>query len=250
MSPKLAARRLDPAARAALLDGLVERAASPDAGHRQVLVFDLDGTLLDNRTRHLKIIAELAEHWQQAQPEVAERLRAATIDHIAFQVTDSLRALGVHDPQLHDDAEQFWFDRFFTDAYLRHDVALEGAVRFTQRCYQAGANLVYLTGRDVGNMSLGTFASLRDLGFPISQVGTELVTKPDFDTPDRVFKERIASQLERLGTVLAVFDNEPANCNTLLAACPGCTAALVHSNHAPNPPELHPAVQVIDSFET
>ena len=215
-----------------------------------MLVFDLDGTLMDNRSRVLKIVDELAEHWTTAHPQAVALLRRATLDHIAFEITDSLRALGVQDPELHAEAERFWFERFFTGAYLRHDVAVAGAVRFAQRCHRAGANLVYLTGRDLDNMSLGTFASLRDLGFPISQIGTELVTKPDFETADRVFKESVAEELERLGQVLAVFDNEPANCNTLLAAYPNCTAVLLSTNHAANPPELHPQVRVIDSFET
>jgi hypothetical protein len=97
-------------------------------------------------------------------------------------------------------------------------------------------------------MSLGTLASLRDLGFPIGVVGTSLVTKPDFDIPDHHFKRDIAPSLLRVGPVLAVFDNEPINCNVLLETHPEAISVLVDTQHAPDPPDLHPGVAVIDSF--
>ncbi len=229
-----------------LLDDAEERARS---GRRASAVFDLDGTLLDNRPRVAVILRELGEHWRTRHPAAAARLSDVRLDEIVYDTGENLERLGVDDPALRAEGVAFWKERFFTDHYIRHDDPLPGAVDFVTRLYRSGANIVYLTGRDLPNMALGTFASLRDRGFPIGQVGTTLVTKPDFETPDATFKREVAASLRRAGEVLAVFDNEPANCNLLLEAHPETVAVCVDSHHAPNPPPLHADVHVIDTFE-
>jgi hypothetical protein len=240
--------RLSATERKALLNDVLDRCQK--AGHGQsCIVFDLDGTLMDNRPRVVQIMHELAEHWQGAHPAVAKKLEAATVDAMDYGVIDNMQALGIEDAELHKSGLRFWMDRFFVDEYLRYDTALAGAVRFATACYEAGANLCYLTGRDTPNMALGSFASLRDLGFPIGVVGTELVTKPDFETADEVFKTAVANDLHRLGEVVAAFDNEPGNCNLLLRAHPNCLSVLLDTLHAPGPPELAEGVLVIDHFE-
>jgi beta-phosphoglucomutase-like phosphatase (HAD superfamily) len=229
-----------------MLNALVDRA------HRQpkpVVIFDLDGTLMDNRPRVVAILHELAEHWKRDRPSASERIAQANVDNLAYSLRENMMLLGVEEPNLVEEGEAFWTKRFFTDDYLRHDVALPGAADFARRLHDAGANLVYLTGRDLPNMALGTFASLRDLGFPIGVVGTELVTKPDFETPDATFKAGVAREMRRLGEVMAVFDNEPANCNALFEAYPQSASIFVDTLHAPDPPDLLPEVHVIDGFE-
>jgi hypothetical protein len=47
---------------------------------------------------------------------------------------------------------------------------------------------------------------------------------------------------------VAVFDNEPGNCNTLLAQHPGTESVFVDTQHAPNPPPLHASVVVVDDL--
>lgn len=212
-----------------------------------MVVFDLDGTLLDNRARTVVIFHELAERWGAERPEVAERLRGANLEQTEYGVEASLERLGIHDH--HDEVLTFWKARFFSDPYIPHDVVIPGAVSFVRAVHEAGANVAYLTGRDLPGMALGTFQSLRDEGFPIGTVGTELVTKPDFETPDPVFKRAVAKALSRLGDVLAVFDNEAANCNLLREAHPASTTVLLDTHFAADPPTLHPDVHVIDSFE-
>jgi hypothetical protein len=150
---------------------------------------------------------------------------------------------------LHKEGTQFWRERFFADPHIRHDVETTGARDYVRACHRGGATIVYLTGRDLPNMAIGTFASLRDLGFPIGTVGTELVTKPVFNMPDCDFKRAVAPELSRLGDVVAVFDNEAANCNLFLDAHPACTAIFVDTQHAPDPPELDQRAHVIHTFE-
>lgn len=236
--------------RANLLRRVIERARErAAAGACPVIVFDLDGTLIDNRPRVVAILHELGEHWRERHPEAAARCRAATVDKIGYGVIENMERLGVQEEWLHEEGLDFWKARFFTDHYQVHDVELPGALAFAKACHDVGALLVYLTGRDLPGMALGTFKSLRDLGFPIGTMGAKLVTKPAFDIPDTEFKRSVARDIRRFGEVIAVFDNEPANCNLLLEAHPDCESVFVDSQHAPDPPDLDPRVHVIDNFE-
>ena len=247
MGSSFSARRLSAERRSELLERLVAQVQS--RSERSAVVFDLDGTLLDNRPRVGVILRELSEHWREQHPDVAARLSNVDDGKIVYDTSSNLELLGVTDPGLQEAGVAFWKERFFTDDYIRHDEPIPGSVAFVRRLYDAGANIVYLTGRDLPKMSIGTFASLRDHGFPIGCVGTTLVTKPAFDIPDAEFKLEVAPTLRRAGEVLASFDNEPANCNLLLQAHPSSTAVFVDSHHAPDPPPLHDNVLVIDTFE-
>ncbi|MRG94608.1 HAD family hydrolase [Polyangium spumosum] len=241
-------RRLGEVERKRLLREVLDRVRDP-SGCAKVVVFDLDGTIMDNRPRVVAILHELAEVWRARHPNEATALAAATVDDVVYGIVDTMRRIGVSEPTLHEEGFRFWRERFFQDPHLRHDTETPGAGAFVRACYDAGAIVVYLTGRDLPNMALGSFASLRDLGFPIGVVGAELVVKPDFDTPDAVFKREVAPALLRLGEVVAVFDNEPANCNLFLEIHPAATAVFVDTQYAPDPPPLDPRVHVIHSFE-
>lgn len=236
--------------RATLLRNILERLRAQRAqGKVPVVVFDLDGTLIDNRPRVVRILHELGEHWKGAHPAAAAKAMSASTDLIGYGVIDNMRRLGIDDPALHEEGLQFWKDRFFTDTYQDHDVEIPGAVAYVRACHDAGALIVYLTGRDLPGMALGTLKSLRDLGFPIGTIGTKLVTKPAFEIPDTEFKRGVAPQIGQFGEVLAVFDNEPANCNLFLDAYPECDSVFVDTQHAPNPPALHDRAKVIDHFD-
>jgi hypothetical protein len=232
-----------------VLTRILERCA-PSAGGPAVVVFDLDGTLMDNRPRTALILRELGDAWAPTHPELAVKLRNVRADDLAYLIGDTLTKLHIAErgTERFGEAEGFWKARFFTDEYLRHDIALLGATHFAHACYERGANLVYFTGRDLPKMSLGSFQSLRDLGFPIGLPGTELVLKPDFDTPDELYKRTWGPRLGRAGKVVAVFDNEPANCNNLLEIYQGCDSVFIDTQHFPGAPALHPDVHVLGDF--
>jgi beta-phosphoglucomutase-like phosphatase (HAD superfamily) len=215
-----------------------------------VVVFDLDGTLLDNRPRTLAILREFASRNRDRDPDLAARLDRAYIHDLEYLLTDSLQRLAVHGNDLAAEMQTFWRERFFADSHLLHDIPLPGAIDFARACHDAGAILVYLTGRDLPLMGLGTFASLRDLGFPIGIPATELVLKPDASMPDEAFKRLMAPQLTRIGHVVAAFDNEPANCNVVLAHHPDAQVVFVDTQHMPGAPELSPGVPTIRDFRT
>jgi hypothetical protein len=230
------------------LKAVIKRCQAEKTRRTPVVVFDLDGTLMDNRPRTLAIMREFAAHCRPRDPELAQRLEEANPGDLAYLLTDSLERLGAHRTELLAEIQAFWRDRFFADSHLPHDVALPGAVAFTRACYEAGAVVVYMTGRDLPLMGTGTFQSLRDLGFPIGQPGTELVLKPDANMPDEAFKRFAAPDLARVGHVIAAFDNEPANCNVFRAHYPDAHVVYVDTQHMPGAPALDPGVHVVRDF--
>jgi beta-phosphoglucomutase-like phosphatase (HAD superfamily) len=245
--------RLPFAEQSALLARIIARSAhvpssAPTAESAPLVVFDLDGTLMDNRPRTVAILRELADSWGDREPELAARLRNADPASLAYLMTDTLALLGVTKSEVVAEAQEFWRTRFFRDEHLVHDVALAGAVDFARECYAAGAVLMYLTGRDLPLMGLGTFRSLRDLGFPIGVAGTEVVLKPDAAMPDEAFKRLIAPTLARVGRVIASFDNEPGNCNVFKEVYPDCESVFVDTQHMPGAPPLLPGVHVVPDF--
>jgi beta-phosphoglucomutase-like phosphatase (HAD superfamily) len=213
-----------------------------------VVVFDLDGTLMDNRPRTCAILREYAGRCRDRDPGLAARLERARPGDLAYLLSDSLERLGAHRTELVAEMQSFWRDRFFADPHLVHDVALPGAVEYVRACYDAGALLVYMTGRDLPLMGTGTFQSLRDLGFPIGVPATELVLKPDASMPDEAFKRLAAPDLARVGHVVAAFDNEPANCNVMLAHYPDAHVVFVDTQHMPGAPPLDAGVCVVRDF--
>ena len=213
-----------------------------------LVVFDLDGTLLDNRPRSTAIMHELGSLWQARYPKHAEILRNARPDRIGYLFRENLRTFGVSDEAQLEEAIDFWKARFFSDDFLRHDRPTPGAVDFARACYEARATLVYLTGRNLPNMALGSLCSLRDLGFPIGVPGTELVLKPDPEMSDEAFKRGVTPELARSGELLAAFDNEPGHCNGFVACFPDAAVFLLDTQHLPGAPPLDPSVTVIANF--
>jgi len=242
-------QRLHPAERVALLESVVARVRAQIARAPAVVVFDLDGTLMDNRPRVVAILHELALAWWAIHPAASAACARATADDIGYGFIANLRRLGIVDPALHEEGLAFWKARFFQDPHVKHDIEISGARAYVKACYDAGAVIVYLTGRDLPNMALGSFASLRDLRFPIGVIGTELVVKPTFEMPDAEFKREVAPELRRLGTVVAAFDNEPANVNLFLEAHPASQGIFLDTQYAPDPCALDPRARVIASFD-
>lgn len=245
----MSTERLSPNAQRDLLEKVIARCKNSDPkSPPPVVVFDLDGTLMDNRPRTINIMHELADRWVSREPAISAKMKSTGIDDLAYLFTDTLTKIGISKPDLLTEGDAFWRERFFFDAHLVHDTAVPGAVSFARDLYEARATLLYLTGRDLPNMGLGTFRSLRDLGFPIGVAATEIILKPDAAMPDEAFKRDLAPQLTRVGEVIAAFDNEPGNCNVFIEAYPQCTSVLIDTQFMPGPPPLLPQVAKIADF--
>lgn len=235
--------RHDPSVLSAILDTITRRRAE-----RPVVLFDLDGTLYDNRPRTLRILHAFAAQLPPEHARDAQIILALPYTELRYRLDDSLAGRGVS-PSVVEAATVAWRARFFTDAACSDDIPVAGAVRFVRACWDRGATVVYLTGRDIPGMLLGTSRTLRDDGFPLAIPRVELVMKPTFEEGDVAFKERLLAPLSELGLVVASFDNEPANCNLFHGRWPDAHNVLLDTLKAPGAPPLAAGVAVVPTFE-
>ncbi len=230
-----------------LLEKILERIESvKESGGNPQVVLDLDGTLFDNGPRTWCLVAEALE--QGGYTDAREKLNGVSNRMLPYLVTDFLAQAGVEDKAIIESVTKYWFERFFTDEYQKLDLPLEGSVEFVNALYDAGATLVYLTGRDVPGMLVGCADALRAGGYPVGLARTMMVLKPDFETKDLAFKTEAADFISQTGTVVAAFDNEPGNCNLFLEKWPDAYSVFLDTTCAPNPPELNSAALTIKNF--
>ncbi len=225
----------------------VERVAS--SGPAPVVVFDLDSTLIDTAPRNLAILGAFADAERARFPELSAHVAALSVDALGWEVLEPLRRRGYDPDGLAERFEAFWAPRFFSDAWLPHDVPHPGAVAFVAACHARGALVYYLTGRHVEGMALGTVASLRALGFPLLRGRTVLHLKPRWDLPDRAHKQQAVRDIRsHHAPVVATFENEPANANLFLASFPDALHFLLDTDHSPGAPPPDPALIRIPDF--
>jgi hypothetical protein len=210
-----------------------------------VVIFDLDSTLLDNRPRQAQILRDFGS--LRRQPGFA----AVAAEH--FEDWDLRRALvkaGVDAEtveELYPDLRTFWVRWFFSDAYCDQDIPVAGAPKFVQECHRLGGKLVYLSGRPQ-NMCAGTLRSLKAHGFPDSGEAVTLMLKPDARLLDDVWKTQACQAVQKLGPVVAVFDNEPTHINGYRNAWPDALCVHLDTDHSGRPVELLPDIHTIPDF--
>lgn len=217
---------------------------------RPMVIFDIDGTLFDNRPRTLQILKEYSDkELKKVRPEAAKKLNDLAIDKIQYRLTDTLAIAGITEEAVVINANVFWSERFFVDDYLKYDVATPGAVEFVRTLYSTGARIVYLSGRDTPRQLIGTVKTLREKGYPIGIFGTELIMKPTQATQDAVFKQQVTGYLRHFGKVIATFDNEPGNANIFRRAFAESICFYFDgAQHSPNAPPLLPEITTVSAF--
>jgi len=233
------------------LDRVIKFVEKSTAEKRSTLaIFDLDGTLFDNRTRTIFILREISEKFDSRVPALAEafcKFRNLSIVDYSLDVT--LARLGVKARLEIEFIKQEWAKRFFSDEYQKYDMPLPGAKAYVERVHKAGATVIYLTGRDVGRMLVGTTEVLRLYGFPVGVAGTMTIVKKEFEQDDEIFKKEVSEYIDRLGEVAAVFENEPANSNILHARFQDAASFFVETQHRPGAPALAAGIARIKDFK-
>ena len=230
-----------------VLSRLLDRIRERSSARRALVVFDLDSTLFSTQERNFAILQEFAGR-QAAPRELKYVLQRLGPRDMGWNVMDDLRRNGYSDRIVLRELRQYWFERFFTDDYLHHDLPIAGSVEFVNDIHRAGATVYYLTGRDEPGMGSGTRASLRRHGFPLDLEGVVIRLKPRFEDSDLVFKRGVVEELRGLGEVLGVFENEPVNANLFAEAFPEADVLLLETVHSPNPPPLADRIVRIRDF--
>jgi hypothetical protein len=239
-----------PAVSPAALAGVIDLVEERTAQRRSTLaIFDLDGTLFDNRTRTMFILREISEKFDARLPQLSRAFSSfRDLSEVDYSLDVTLRRLKVTAPAEIKFIKQEWARRFFSDEYQKYDMPLAGAKAYVERIHAAGATVIYLTGRDVGRMLVGMTEVLRLYGFPVGVAGTMTIVKKEFEQDDEIFKKEVSEYIDRLGEVVAVFENEPANSNILRARFPGAASFFVETQHRPGAPKLDAGIARIKDF--
>jgi hypothetical protein len=167
--------------------------------------------------RNYQILQEWVNENREGQfAAYAQALSVLRPDQVGYTVQDNFTAVGINGSQgFHrvamESLKQFWGKRFFSNEYLPFDRPYAGAPEFVQKLHSLGVQIIYLTGRDDSRMRAGTELNFIRDGFPWGSPSTYLWTKPVYNTPDLAHKRAAAERAKDLGTVVASFENEPAN---------------------------------------
>lgn len=235
-----------------VLPGIVQRAQDSVAnGQRPVVVFDLDDTLFDSRTRTQVIFREFAQDTgnQSQFPNETQVLARIRLEDIYYLLKDTLVNLGIDSPEFESALNTYWVARFFTNAYCAVDRPIVGAAKYVRDLEAAGAYIIYLTGRDTPNMGEGTKAALLSNHFPTDSDGTFLLMKSDHAIDDLTFKKAAFSWIQQQGTVIAGFENEPKNINAYDAAFAGGTMVFLDTIRSGAPDVPNTDVYWVGNFE-
>lgn len=218
-------------------------------GHKGAgVIFDLDSTLFDNGPRTWRILAEFARHHRR---DLIDPIQTMVRHRLPYDLGAICEGFAPGEgAAIAEEAKSFWAARFFTEDYIDFDEPLPGAVEFVQACHRRGARVIYLTGRDVPGMILGTTRSLRNWGFPIGVAGTELILKPRFDMPDPEFKAAAIRSINlHCPKVIATFENEAKNSLAFREIWPDALHLLLETNWDPrHPAELREGFPRLDDF--
>lgn len=220
-------------------------AAAVADGVLPVVLLDIDSSLVSTAERHRRILVEFAE--ERGDPALIALAHATSTDDFGWSVDEPLIAAGMDDPALLRDLKRFWGGLFFSDATCGLDTPMPGAVAFVNGLADAGALVVYLTGRDARNMTHGTVGLLQRWGFPLLDGRAMLVLKQRGED-DRTYKVDAVERLARLGRVVMTVENEPGHANAFLARFPDAIHVLMDTVHSPTAPAPDPALRRLADF--
>jgi hypothetical protein len=199
------------------------------------VIFDLDSTLYEVCPRTHLILREAADSLSRGLPGPVKRAFNSLLEsQVGYSISDTFQNLGLplQSPTIQKawtKIKGFWFDRFFSNEYLKHDRPYLLAPEFVTRLHKKGAHILYLTGRHDEKMRIGTLDCLERDGFPVGDPRVLLRMKTGTSPDDAAFKARVARAWGERFNVLACFENEPRNLIRLQSALPKSMAVFVNT---------------------
>src|SRR3990167_5231883 len=118
-----------------LLEQVADVVAGRTAQRRSTLaIFDLDGTLFDNRTRTMFILREISEKFDTRVPGLAAAFSSfRSLSVVDYSLDVTLKRLRVRKPAETAFIKQEWAKRFFSDDYQKYDMPLPGAKAYVEK---------------------------------------------------------------------------------------------------------------------
>lgn len=217
-------------------------------GEKTLAVFDLDSTLFDVSPRLEKILMDFADLPENKArfPEQVKLFKKIKMLRQDWGITEALQRAGLdgHHPEFQAAVHDHWHQNFFSNYYLKFDQPYEGAVDYVKALHQAGAKIVYLTGRDIARMGVGSPEVLEKWKFPLDETA-QLVLKPHRSMDDAKFKsDWFLDQAEHGYKKIYFFENEPVNLDLLQTTAPHVEMIFFDSTHSrkSSPPQNIPAI--------
>lgn len=210
-------------------------------GLKSLAVFDIDSTLFDVSPRVERIILDFADEpeFQKRFPKQIQILKNIRTHRKDWGFKNALERAGLdgHHSELQEALHDYWANRFFSNDYLQYDLPYDGAVEYVNAIANHGAEVVYLTGRDVARMGAGSALVLKQAGFPLDDQQTRLVLKPHRSMDDAEFKtDWFACLKQGHYADIWFFENEPVNIHHLRARQPQVNVVFFESTHAGKAP--------------
>lgn len=206
-------------------------------GQKTLAVFDLDSTLFDVSPRLERILMDFAAipKNQELFPEQVPLFKHIKTLRQDWGIQNALIRAGLdgHHPEFQHAVKEFWLKNFFSSHYLQYDEPYAGAIDYVKAVHKKGAQVVYLTGRDVERMGVGTEEVLRQWDLPLILGSADLVLKPHKSMDDAEFKkdwfeEALQGDYEKIW----FFENEPVNIHLICEKCPSVEVIFMDSTHA------------------
>ncbi len=217
------------------------------------MVFDLDDTLMNTGARTVKIAHEYVDAVNKMSKILQEEakispeyplLAKVSIHNVQYKNANTIAAVGIVDPAVEIKFTPFWEEKFFSNAYCKYDLPIEGGAEYVMELFNAKAIIVYLTGRDSPRMEEGTRAALLKSGFPLDDKKALLKMKPKHTTADMEFKTQAFKTIKTLGHVVGAFENEPENVNAYLDEFPKVKAVFLDTKNSQDTIPVEDAIAV------
>ncbi|MFL5318394.1 MAG: HAD family acid phosphatase [Myxococcaceae bacterium] len=168
-------------------------------GEKVRVVFDIDDTLADTRTRTLQI----AKAYDRAhQTHYFDKLHKSDVRETG---EDTAKALGLPAAVVKDFSRS-WSVDFWRGENFKYDVTLAKIVQLARQAKAAGADVTYLTGR-VNSLRSFTLSELQSFGLPDADE-QHLFCKPTIGTKTREYKVKELDQFRTDGFQLGWFFTE------------------------------------------
>lgn len=173
--------------RAFMLAALKDIEARVQKGERVVVVFDIDNTLFDSRARTAAAANVYGEqHGIQALIDLLP-------EDVGLNGTETAKKAGITNAAVIKDFSKFWSAFFFDGAHYDFDTPIASTIAWAKAAKKAGAEVVYLTGREQKAES-DTRAQLEAAGLPDTDA-KHVISKPATAGATPAFK---ASEFQKL----------------------------------------------------
>jgi hypothetical protein len=210
--------------------------AARESNKNPLMIFDLDGTLIEHHYRIYHIFAELA-----GELNFPEYVKAIIFDsnpeEYEYDPKTTLRNIGL-DEEYIEKMFRPWLSYFLSNRFLTYDRPIQGAYYFVRNIISLGIKVIYLTGRDVPNMGEGTRTWLRKFNFLDNSGLTELKMKTDLSISNAESKKIACDEIKASGQAVLVVDNEPKELEFMLGVFPESVGVLMDTPNSGMPGKL------------